>query len=50
MPRPVDTYFADWSGPTRPEFKRNLDMSKFTGNQKWQMWCLERFLNEYESN
>lgn len=48
MPRPVDTYFADWKGPTRPEFKDNLDMSRFTGNQKWQLWCLERFLNLFE--
>lgn len=45
MPRPVDEYFKTWTGPTRPEFKKNLDMSQFTGNQKWQMWCLERFLN-----
>lgn len=44
MPRPVDFYFEKWSGPTRPEFKKNLDMSKFTGNQKWQIWCLENFL------
>ena len=44
MPRPVDFYFADYQ-PTRPEFKRNLDMERFTGNQKWQMYCLERFLN-----
>ncbi len=47
MPRPVDAYFADWKGPSRPEFKKNLDMKKFSGNQKWQMWCLERFLNQY---
>lgn len=45
MPRPVDIYFAEWKGPTRPEFKQNLDMEKFTGNQKWQLYCLERFLN-----
>lgn len=45
MPRPVDTYFKNWEGPARPEFKKDLDMSKFTGNQKWQIWCLERFLN-----
>lgn len=45
MPRPVDAYFANWEGPTRPEFKKNLDMKKYTGNQKWQLWCLERFLN-----
>lgn len=47
MPRPVDRYFANWQGPTRPEFKKNLDMRQFTGNQKWQMWCLERFLNMF---
>lgn len=50
MPRPVDFYFKDWAGPTRPEFKKNLDMSKFTGNQKWQIWCLEQFLNDIEKN
>lgn len=48
MPRPVDEYFKSWRGPCRHEFKRNLDMSKFTGNQKWQMYCLETFLNLYE--
>lgn len=48
MPRPVDFYFKDWEGPSRPEFKKGLDMRKFTGNQKWQMWCLERFLNLME--
>lgn len=45
MPRPVDEYFKSWSGPKRSEFKRNLDMNQFTGNQKWQMYCLERFLD-----
>lgn len=44
MPRPVDTYFKAWKGPTRPEFKKDIDMNKFTGNQKWQMYCLEKFL------
>lgn len=48
MPRPVDAYFANWAGPTRPEFRKDLDMSKFTGNQKWQLWCLERFLDMHE--
>lgn len=45
MPRPVDAYFKDWEGPKRPEFKENINMNKFTGNQKWQLYCLERFLN-----
>ena len=47
MPRPVDFYFDGWQ-PTRREFKANLDMKQFTGNQKWQLWCLERFLNLFE--
>ena len=45
MPRPVDAYFADWQGPARPEFRKNIDISKYTGNQRWLIWCLERFLN-----
>ncbi len=48
MPRPVDEYFRNWEGPKRPEFRRNLDMSKFTGNQKWLIWCLEQFLDMME--
>ncbi len=45
MPRPVDAYFKDWTGPVRPEFRSDIDMSRYTGNQKWLIWCLERFLN-----
>ena len=48
MPRPVDFYFKDWMGPKRSEFRKDLDVSLYTGNQKWQMWCLERFLNMIE--
>lgn len=48
MPRPVDFYFLNWAGPSRAEFRKNQDMSQFTGNQKWQLWCLERFLNLYD--
>jgi len=47
MPRPVDTYFKDWEGPKRSEFIKNIDMTKYSGNQKWLLWCLERFLNNY---
>lgn len=48
MPRPVDVYFADWRGPKRHEFKKNLNLTQFSGNQKWQMYCLEYFLDMYE--
>lgn len=49
MPRPVDAYFADWKGPTRPEFRQDIDISRFTGNQRWLIWCLERFLDVIQS-
>ena len=45
MPRPVDIYFQDWKGPNRPEFRDNIDMDQFSGNQKWLLWSLEHFLN-----
>lgn len=48
MPRPVDMIFKDWKGPKRKEFKNNIDMNALTGNQKWQLWCAETFLNIYE--
>ena len=45
MPRPVDSYFAGWKGPVRPEFRDDIDIQTFSGNQKWQLYCLERFLD-----
>ena len=45
MPRPVDYIFKDWEGPTRAEFRNDIPMDKLTGNQKWQLWCAEQFLN-----
>lgn len=49
MPRPVDLYFQNWAGPTRPEFKKSINISKYNGNQKWLLWVLERFLNLIDS-
>lgn len=48
MPRPVDVIFKDWTGPTRPEFKEDIPMGQLTGNQKWQLWCAEQFLETNE--
>ena len=45
MPRPVDAVFKEWEGPKRPEFRTDIPMSELTGNQKWQLWCAEQFLN-----
>lgn len=47
MPRPVDAYFRNWEGPKRAEFRDDIRMEQYSGNQKWLMWCLERFLNRY---
>lgn len=48
MPRPVDLVFKDWEGPKRNEFRKDIPMQKLTGNQKWQLWCAELFLNLHE--
>ena len=47
MPRPVDFIFRDWEGPKRPEFRQDIPMQSLTGNQKWQLWCAEQFLQTY---
>lgn len=49
MPRPVDFYFKDWKGPVRPEFRSDIDLENLSGNQKWQLYCLEKFLDINES-
>ncbi len=48
MPRPVEAIFKDWTGPTRPEFRKDIPMHTLTGNQKWQLWCAELFLNYFD--
>lgn len=47
MPRPVNEWFHNWKGPTRSEFIPHCT-DKMTGDQKWMVWCLERFLNILE--
>ena len=49
MPRPMNEWLQNWEGPTRPEFIENIDMSQFSGDQKWLLWCLERFLNNIDN-
>ncbi len=51
MSRPVGAKFKTWEvQTTRLEFRKDIDMSKFIGNQKWQMYCLEKFLEMNENN
>lgn len=46
MPRATDQWLKDWTGPTRKEFKQGI--TGLTGDQKWQLYCLEVFLNEFD--
>lgn len=48
MPRPVDAIFKDWKGPSRSEFRKDIPMDSLTGNQKWQLWCAELFLDLFD--
>lgn len=45
MPRPVDAVLKNWVGPKRVEFRKDIPMAELSGNQKWQLWCAELFLN-----
>jgi len=46
--RPMDDWFSNWEGPSRSEFLDNLNISQFSGEQKWLIYCLENFLNLFE--
>lgn len=46
MPRPMNEWLADWEGPKRVEFLENC-IEGMTGDQKWMIWALERFLDLY---
>lgn len=44
MPRPMNEWLADWMGPVRQEFLPHCT-DHMTGDQKWLVWCLEKFLD-----
>ena len=44
MPRPMNEWMANWQGPQREEFIPHCT-DEMTGDQKWMVYCLERFLN-----
>ena len=47
MPRPMDEWFKDWKGPKRDEFWPHCT-DGMSGDQKWQVWALEKFLDMLE--
>ena len=44
MPRPMNEWLKDWEGPKREEFWPHCTEG-MTGDQKWLVWCLEKFLD-----
>lgn len=48
MPREVAFWLRDWQGPRRDEFIPNCHIG-LSGDQKWQLFCLETFLNLFDS-
>ena len=48
LPRATDQWLADWRGPVRAEFISGCQVD-MTGDQKWLVWCLEKFLDAYEN-
>lgn len=48
MARAVDRWLADWEGPSRKEFKNKELVKNMTGEQKFMIYSLERFLNLIE--
>lgn len=43
MPRATNEWFKDWKGPQRSEFWENCT-DGMSGDQKWMIWALEKFL------
>lgn len=47
MPRPMGEWLKNWEGPIRSEFWPHCT-DNMTGDQKWLVWILEKFLNLIE--
>lgn len=47
--RPMDEWLVNYSGPKSEVFRSGLDMSAFTGDQKYLIRCLDRFIELLEA-
>ena len=47
--RPMDEWLADYPGPASSVFKRDLDMAAFTGDQKYLIHGLDKFVRMLEA-
>ena len=46
--RPMEDWMESYTEADRQEYRENLDLKQFNGEQKWLIFCLERFLNLIE--
>lgn len=46
--RPMDSWLSDWKGPNRNEFRKDLNINNFCGEEKWLLYCLEKFLDQFD--
>ncbi len=44
MPRPMNEWLQKYTGPTSNYFLDNIDIDAFSGDQKWLIWILDRFI------
>lgn len=44
--RPMDEWLADYAGPVNREFLDDLRLADYTGDQKYLIYCLDRFLSQ----
>jgi asparagine synthetase B (glutamine-hydrolysing) len=47
--RPMEDWLREWPGVRRDEFRADFDASTLTGEQRWLVYCLDRFLDLLES-
>ena len=47
MSRPMESWMKDWSGPRRDEFIPGC-VDRLNGEQRFLVYCLERFLDMIE--
>ena len=47
MPRPLDEWMLDWTGPKRSEFFPSCHQ-KLSSEKKWIVYILEKFLDLVE--
>ena len=43
--RPMDKWLSNWSGPINDIFRSDINLSMFSGDQKWLIYSLDKFIS-----